>query len=110
MKKLLLLPFLFLAITTQAQTVGDIPCDSLKAPYIEVSVVMNNLTGKFTASVDFGQPVGGKNLALLENNKKVNFNSPMGAVNYLAQYGYKLALVDKGVFYMGRKKGGLVEQ
>ena len=85
----------FLVIVLAILTMAAIAQEPYKA-YCEI-VGTGNITGtKVKIEVDFGQKAkwATPNARFLvdENGKKMNFNSMMDAVNYLAKFGWELVL------------------
>ena len=89
---------LFLVVVLAVLTTAAIAQEPYKA-YCEI-VGTGNITGtKVKIEVDFGQKAkpglwGTTNARFLvdENGEKMNFNSMMDAVNYLAKFGWELIL------------------
>lgn len=86
---------LFLIIVLAVLTTAAIAQEPYKA-YCEI-VGTGNITGtKVKIEVDFGQKAkwAAPNARILvnENGEKMNFNSMMDAVNYLAKFGWELTL------------------
>ncbi|MDR2963875.1 MAG: hypothetical protein LBU90_09645 [Bacteroidales bacterium] len=98
MKKALILAALsFLGFSAmQAQTVGDVPIKNIDVAYLQINV--SAPLKKAIVTLDFGQST--KLLALKsvlvkdEKGETVVFNSLIDAVNFFANYGFRLVSVN----------------
>ena len=92
MKTLLIILTLF-PIFLYAQTINDIPIDSLDAKYLQIvgRTALDNVT-KVKISIDFGQEAKllqcKKKLFYDKEGKQVKFNSMVDALNFFDKYGY----------------------
>lgn len=105
---LLLLTPLFL----QAQTINDIPIDSLNLDYIGIDVQMGKSLFKKTIKLDIGQVdklINYKEMYLKDKNGKfMQFNSEIDAINFLSSVGYELTSAyssgNSGAYYVMKKR------
>lgn len=94
MKYFLLLPFLFFALQSQAQTISDIPVDKIDVEYAKIVAIRSNSAGRYTIFISIGQeeymrdrkgtPV--KDAA----GNAIEINTPVKALNLMDELGYEL--------------------
>lgn len=92
---LTLLSILIACLNSKAQTVGSVPVEELEAEYIELLGTAKFLKlYEVTLTVDYGQIGSLKDVkespVLDKDGKVMTFNGMMHAVNFFANYGYKL--------------------
>lgn len=103
---LLLTPFFL-----KAQTINDIPIDSLNLDYIGIDSQMGRNIFKKVIKIDIGQVdkiVNFNDLFLKdENGKNMQFNSEIDAINFFSKLGYELttgySVGTNGVYYVMKK-------
>jgi len=94
MKKLLLL-LLFIPSITYSQSINGVPFSEIDSEYIEIVGTAKALSNKVTIKIDFGQSTkllgsSKKQFSILDKeNKKVQFNSMIDALNFMTKNGYK---------------------
>jgi len=104
MKKLILILFTLTPYYSFSQTIDDVPLASIDVPYIEVKTLHSGIfTNKVNIFIDYGQLVSygndmNKQVIRGEDGKAIKFNSSIGAVNYLYNYGYDLRSSYTGSF------------
>ena len=92
-KSLFVLPLIFLALFSEAQTVNDIPLKDIKTEYIQIVGTSKLLSTKLTIEIDFGQAnkiFDGNDTQLKDNDgKRIVFNSMIDALNFMSSNGYE---------------------
>ncbi len=94
MKKLILI-LLFIPAITYSQSINGVPFSEIDSEYIEIVGTAKALSNKVTINIDFGQSTkllgsSKKQFSILdEDNKKVEFNSMIDALNFMTKNGYK---------------------
>ncbi|WP_199879941.1 hypothetical protein [Arundinibacter roseus] len=95
-KKLTIFCFLLIGCSisgTTAQTVNDVPISEINVEYIQIVGTSRLFSNKATIEIDFGQ----RNKALVlkdtqvrdSDNKLVEFNSMIDALNFMSTNGYE---------------------
>jgi hypothetical protein len=93
MKKAILILSLWLGgQAIKAQTVNNLPIDSITAKYLTITTQFKGFTQSFYLLVSYDQSTQGlsmKNLLLIDlNGKPKEFNSIADALNYFNSFGY----------------------
>ena len=94
MKKLIII-LLFIPAITYSQSINGVPFSEIDSEYIEIVGTAKALSNKVTINIDFGQSTkllgsSKKQFSILdEDNKKVEFNSMIDALNFMTKNGYK---------------------
>ena len=108
---------LFFQLCSFSQTINDIPLKDIDVEYIEILGTPKAFSTKLNIELDFGQEnkVWSNREYQLKNaeGKKIEFNSMIDALNFMAKNGYELIMPyivtesSKSVYhYLLRKKKG----
>lgn len=94
MKKLMMIGLLFLCtLSMNAQTISGVPLEEIESEYIQLRV-FNELGRKVNVTFDFGQKrkfFTIRNMQMRDTKGKcIKFNSPIEAINLMAEYGYEV--------------------
>ena len=88
-----LIASILITLSTQAQTVNDIPLKDIDVEYVQIVGTSKLMSTKLTIEIDFGQENkywSNKDTQILdENKKKVVFNSMVDALNYMTSHHYE---------------------
>ena len=86
--------FLF-CLNSFSQSINGVSFSEIETPFIEIVGTAKFLSSKITISIDFGQSTklfgsSKKQFSILDkDNKKVQFNSMIDALNFMTENGYK---------------------
>ena len=95
MKTFLHFIILFFCLNTYSQSINGVPFSEIDSPFIQIVGSAKILSSKVTITIDFGQSTklfgnSKKQFSILDkNNKKVQFNSMIDALNFMTKNGYK---------------------
>lgn len=95
MKKFFLLALIAAAtISTNAQTVNDIPIKDIDVEYVQIVGTSKFLSTKLTIQIDFGQRTkffssGKETIVKDEDGKVMDFNSMIDALNFMSKNGFE---------------------
>lgn len=83
---------LLLTASAYAQSVGDVELKNLDVTYVELKTEEQNFSTKFRLLVDYGQATKKDSEKFVRdaNGEPIIFNSIAHALNFMADYGYKL--------------------
>ncbi len=89
-----LLAFLSVSTFMEAQTINGKPIQSIDSKYISIVKYSGGENSGFKVSVDFGQDTKlfdfGKHSVILDKHgNRMKFNSMIGALNFMSQFGYE---------------------
>lgn len=79
-----------------AQTVNDVPLSQINEEYVQIVGTSKIVGNKVTIEVDFGQhnsfwtATGNGNVIKDADGKKMEFNSMIDALNFMAENGYEV--------------------
>jgi len=91
----IILLLLFIPAITYSQSINGVPFSEIDSEYIEIVGTAKALSNKVTINIDFGQSTkllgsSKKQFSILDkDNKKVEFNSMIDALNFMTKNGYK---------------------
>ena len=95
MKKITYIILFVFSISTYSQSINGVPFSDIDSEYIEIVGTAKILSSKVTVNIDFGQSTklfgsSKKQFSILDkDNKKVEFNSMIDALNFMTKNGYK---------------------
>ena len=95
MKKLTYIIVFLFYCTSYSQSINGVPFSEIDSQYIQIVGTAKVLSSKVTINIDFGQSTklfgsSKKQFAILDKeNKKVEFNSMIDALNFMTKNGYK---------------------
>lgn len=95
MKKLFLLVLIAsTTISTNAQTVNDVPIKDIDVEYVQIVGTSKFLSTKLTIQIDFGQRTkffssGKETIVKDEDGKVMDFNSMIDALNFMSKNGFE---------------------
>lgn len=96
MKKSIILAALvacFAWSNVKAQKVKGVKLSDIRSEYIEITAITRTFSEKLWISLEYGQKVESLNEDTYirdDNNKELEFNSALDAVNKMKSYGYEL--------------------
>ena len=95
MKKLIYIIVFLFSFNSFSQSINGVPFTEIDSPFIQIVGTVKLLSSKVTVMIDFGQSTklfgnNKKQFSILDkNNKKVEFNSMIDALNFMTKNGYK---------------------
>lgn len=102
---------LIAGISVSAQTINEIPVNEIDVEYIQLIAKPKSYSTNYQIHIDFGQInkyFSGKDTKIMDaDDKKLDFNSMIDALNFMSQYGgYELVSTHEtnGVFIYVMKK------
>lgn len=88
-----------MAFPAYSQTIDGTPIDEIEGPYLELVGTLKFMSLDYKILIDYGQEtnryVNRNSEVRDENGDLINFNSMVGALNFLSQYGYRLIEVNQ---------------
>lgn len=81
-------------ISTNAQTVNDVPIKDIDVEYVQIVGTSKFLSTKLTIQIDFGQRTkffssGKETIVKDEDGKVMDFNSMIDALNFMSKNGFE---------------------
>ena len=116
MKIIITLMLLLNFVSSNCQTVNDIPISELDVEYIRIVGTSKFLSTQITVELEFGQrtkffSIGKETIIKDQNGKPLVFNSMIDALNFMGKYGYEfltayaLTINNQNVYhYLMRKR------
>ena len=95
MKNLIYITVFFFGFNSFSQSINGVPFSEIDSPFIQIVGTAKLLSSKVTIMIDFGQSTklfgnNKKQFSILDqDNKKVEFNSMIDALNFMTKNGYK---------------------
>ncbi|QLE00709.1 hypothetical protein HX109_03705 [Galbibacter sp. BG1] len=109
--RFLLFVFLFTVsiYSSYAQTVNGVPIHEINEEYVQIVGTSKFMSSKVTIEIDFGQRTkllgSYKETTIVdENEKRVDFNSMVDALNFMTEHGYTFAVSNQNVYHFLMKK------
>ncbi|WP_417198145.1 hypothetical protein [Bizionia sp.] len=101
--------------SSYSQTVNGVPIHEINEEYVQIVGTTKFMSSKVTIEIDFGQRTkllgSYKETTIVdENEKKVDFNSMVDALNFMTEHGYKFvqayafAVNNQNVYHFLMKK------
>ena len=95
MKNIIFILLFIFSFSTYSQSINGVPFSEIDSEYIQIVGTAKVLSSKVTINIDFGQSTklfgsSKKQFSILnKDNKKVEFNSMIDALNFMTKNGYK---------------------